>query len=799
VDSCVAADGGPGCVHARNTCDDGDSETIDSCDPASGECSHVCDDGDPCTDDVPGPGGLGCSFPQKDCDDADFCTVDSCDASGTCRHEVPPCHCDDGNACTDERCDPKTGIWSNVPVSCDDDNPCTVDSCTAADGCSNVKKNCEDGDPNTYDFCNLVSGECERVLVSCEDHDPCTVDVLDDVAQTCTNLPVDCGDGDACTVDACDPVDGTCSHAEISCADCTDPCKTYTCDPVTGTMRQEPKDCGDGDPCTTDLCAPLTGECDNAPKVCRDQDLCTTDSCDPETGLCRYEPTACSDGKKCNGLETCDPGTGACVAGTAPACDDGIGCTSDSCNAALDDCVNVWKDGARDGPAGDATCSDGVDGDCDGLVDGDDPDCALAITSISPDHLPVGVTDAITITGAGFGSAAAVKSVRFGTFEAAVLSVTPGRILVEMPAMPVGRVDVVVEKAHVSVGKAGGFAVEGRESGISWGNWQWPKSATADEGGRTEKLFGQVYQPGVTPGGNPASIRAQACIGPAGTLPWASAWWTCWEAAFNVVPPDKPNSFEYAVQIDPAPAGRFDAYFRFSVDGGVNWLYADQNGSDDGCTPDQAAKITVWGRPGPGDAILNEIMWMGSNDLSKGPTDKWLELRNFTTKPFRVTGWVLVGAKTGSPPGDVVIGAAGAGHTITSDVLDAGGLLLIARQGAPADTALGSPADIVAPDMALASPNPSYPSRTFQLKANGVVLDTAVVRGDDLVHLGENGANNGTGNDRSMERNDVPGDGSLPANWHTASTSCRPPGAWKGTAPDNGHNFGSPRRPNCEP
>jgi hypothetical protein len=38
---------------------------------------------------------------------------------------------------------------------------------------------------------------------------------------------------------------------------------------------------------------------------------------------------ACSDGLVCNGVETCLGG--ACVAGHAPMCDDGIGCTDDSC------------------------------------------------------------------------------------------------------------------------------------------------------------------------------------------------------------------------------------------------------------------------------------------------------------------------------------------------------------------------------------------------------------------------------------------------------------------------------------
>ena len=45
----------------------------------------------------------------------------------------------------------------------------------------------------------------------------------------------------------------------------------------------------------------------------------------------------CDDGSFCNGDETCD-GAGACQAGTPVVCDDGVGCTDDSCNETTDSC-----------------------------------------------------------------------------------------------------------------------------------------------------------------------------------------------------------------------------------------------------------------------------------------------------------------------------------------------------------------------------------------------------------------------------------------------------------------------------
>ncbi len=55
----------------------------------------------------------------------------------------------------------------------------------------------------------------------------------------------------------------------------------------------------------------------------------------------------CSDGVFCNGAETCDA-QGQCQPGTPPACDDGVDCTIDSCNAGSDSCEHVPDDGSCD-------------------------------------------------------------------------------------------------------------------------------------------------------------------------------------------------------------------------------------------------------------------------------------------------------------------------------------------------------------------------------------------------------------------------------------------------------------------
>jgi subtilisin family serine protease len=55
----------------------------------------------------------------------------------------------------------------------------------------------------------------------------------------------------------------------------------------------------------------------------------------------------CDDGQFCNGAETCDA-FGQCQSGSAVDCDDGVGCTVDSCDEGTDSCDNVSDDGACD-------------------------------------------------------------------------------------------------------------------------------------------------------------------------------------------------------------------------------------------------------------------------------------------------------------------------------------------------------------------------------------------------------------------------------------------------------------------
>ena len=72
----------------------------------------------------------------------------------------------------------------------------------------------------------------------------------------------------------------------------------------------------------------------------------TGSKCDCDPIILHVDPCSliiCDDGLYCNGQETCDSSTGVavCQSGTAPSCDDGVGCTDDSCDEDANSCVNA--------------------------------------------------------------------------------------------------------------------------------------------------------------------------------------------------------------------------------------------------------------------------------------------------------------------------------------------------------------------------------------------------------------------------------------------------------------------------
>jgi hypothetical protein len=136
------------------------------------------------------------------------------------------------------------------------------------------------------------------------------------------------------------------------CPDVDDgvPCTVDSCDFNTFDVTNIPDhvSCRDDDLCNgAEFCDPILDCQPGAPLIADDGIACTSDSCDPLLGVLNApQHSLCSDGDLCTGIEFCSVTLG-CRDGTPPVIDDGIACTIDSCSA-LAGVANIPDDLACD-------------------------------------------------------------------------------------------------------------------------------------------------------------------------------------------------------------------------------------------------------------------------------------------------------------------------------------------------------------------------------------------------------------------------------------------------------------------
>ncbi|UCG33905.1 MAG: M6 family metalloprotease domain-containing protein, partial [Phycisphaerales bacterium] len=113
---------------------------------------------------------------------------------------------------------------------------------------------------------------------------------------------------------------------------------------------QDNSDCDDGLWCNGAEICDVDQTCQpGTPPDCNDGVGCTDDSCNEGTDSCDNVPNdaLCDNGLYCDGIEICDALLD-CQVGTAVDCDDAVGCTDDSCNEGTDSCDNVPNDSLCD-------------------------------------------------------------------------------------------------------------------------------------------------------------------------------------------------------------------------------------------------------------------------------------------------------------------------------------------------------------------------------------------------------------------------------------------------------------------
>ncbi len=202
------------------------------------------------------------------------------------------------------------------------------------------------------------------------------------------------------------------------------------------------------------------------------------------------------------------------------------------------------------------------------------------IASVTPDEGLVAGGLQVTITGTELAGATAVT---FGSDAAVIESATATSLVVTTPAVAAsGWVDVTVTDDSASDTLTDAFLFTGDATDVGWCDVSSPLSIATSAGSSTP-VYGQVWILGVTeaPGAG-AGILGQAGYAPTGSDPRSDPDWTWDDAAWYA---DDGDNDEYVYDL-VLGEGTWAYAWRFSYDGGIDWLYCDAaDGTTDGSTP----------------------------------------------------------------------------------------------------------------------------------------------------------------------------------------------------------------------
>jgi hypothetical protein len=316
-----------------------------------------------------GAGGAGPECTQdSDCDDFVVCNGKELCIDGLCEWGAPVVCPGDGRSCTIEFCNEskvgndKCDRYFQHP-DCDDQLFCngleqcnpTAIGASPVTGCApGTPPACIDGIACTQDGpsqCNETLKKCVNTPVHawcddflyCSGTEQCDPANAIDSSGCVAGTPVDCDDGIACTSSACNEQAQGCVTTTNNAlcqngskCDGAEKCdKTLGCVPGTAVTCTD-----DGISCTTHACNEATGFCETTydNSLCPSGQLCGLTGCEESSACTTNED--CDDGFVCNGEETCGSDN-KCKPGTPPNCSDGVPCTIDYCDEALDGCMHM--------------------------------------------------------------------------------------------------------------------------------------------------------------------------------------------------------------------------------------------------------------------------------------------------------------------------------------------------------------------------------------------------------------------------------------------------------------------------